>query len=269
MTSNDLAILTNNRQEVFQYAVIAGVQEVADQRGFSVTVAEIPQPLDDIARLPLKPQAFAGILAISNVLPAEMLETLSRTGMPLTLVSHCTGSSLPSITHDNQQGMALLMEHLVTVCERSKLAFICGDSKQNDGLQREAAFRQEAMRYALDIPESHFLPGDFEPNKAANSLKAFLATSPDIDGIVSADYLMGIAALEILSRTGHTVPADVAVVGFGDGPEADEAGLTTVAADVVELGRRAARQLIGQLGGLSIRGQTLLSTQLVRRQSTG
>jgi DNA-binding LacI/PurR family transcriptional regulator len=60
----------------------------------------------------------------------------------------------------------------------------------------------------------------------------------------------------------------VAVVGFGDGPEAAQAGLTTVAADITELGRRAARQLIGQIEGLRIRGLTLLSTELIEREST-
>jgi DNA-binding LacI/PurR family transcriptional regulator len=37
---------------------------------------------------------------------------------------------------------------------------------------------------------------------------------------------------------------------------------------VTELGRRAARQLIGQIEGLRIRGLTLLSTELIEREST-
>jgi len=58
------------------------------------------------------------------------------------------------------------------------------------------------------------------------------------------------------------------VVGFGDGAEAQAAGLTTVAADVIELGRRAARQIIGQLNGLKIAGQTIFSTQLIVRKTS-
>lgn len=74
--------------------------------------------------------------------------------------------------------------------------------------------------------------------------------------------------MPIIQAAGLRVPEDVAVVGFGDGPEAARAGLTTVAADVVELGRRGARQLIGQIEGLRIRGLTLLSTELVERATT-
>jgi DNA-binding LacI/PurR family transcriptional regulator len=64
------------------------------------------------------------------------------------------------------------------------------------------------------------------------------------------------------------VPEDVVVLGFGDGPEAEAAGVTTVAADVVELGRRGARQLVGQLEGMEVKGLTLLSMALVARAST-
>ena len=79
---------------------------------------------------------------------------------------------------------------------------------------------------------------------------------------------MAEAAMNVIKASGQRIPDDVAVVGFGDGPEAAQAGLTTVAADVTELGRRAARQLIGQIEGLRIRGLTLLSTELIERATT-
>jgi DNA-binding LacI/PurR family transcriptional regulator len=79
---------------------------------------------------------------------------------------------------------------------------------------------------------------------------------------------MALAAIDVLLASGLQVPEDVAVVGFGGGPEADAAGLTIVAADVVELGRRAARQLIGQVEGLRIRGYKLLSAELVERATS-
>jgi DNA-binding LacI/PurR family transcriptional regulator len=64
------------------------------------------------------------------------------------------------------------------------------------------------------------------------------------------------------------VPDEVQVAGFGDGVEAAEAGLTTVAADVVEQGRRGVRQLIGQMEGLRMRGVTVLNTSIVARATT-
>ena len=61
----------------------------------------------------------------------------------------------------------------------------------------------------------------------------------------------------------------MSVVGFGDAPEAETAGLTTVAADIVEQGRRAARQLISQQQGTRITGVTVLSVRLMIRETCG
>ncbi|HEX7021591.1 MAG TPA: substrate-binding domain-containing protein [Trueperaceae bacterium] len=269
-----LAVLTNDRHQVFQRAVIAGAQEVADARGCELAVLEVPQGPADLAEAGVTAGTYAGILVVATALPDALLHALADTGRPLTLVSHrLSDADIPSVMHDNPQGMKQLVRHLVEDCGRRNLLFIRGDARQTDAFEREAAFRHEAMRYGLYVGEERYLPGAFEAEHAARALEAFLeagrpADGATVDGIVSADYLMAIAAMEVLRATGQRVPQDVAVVGFGDGPEAAQAGLTTVAADVVELGRRAGRQLLGQLDGLRIRGQTRLSTTLIARDSS-
>jgi DNA-binding LacI/PurR family transcriptional regulator len=87
------------------------------------------------------------------------------------------------------------------------------------------------------------------------------------DGVVVSDYVMAIAAVKTLRAAGITVPGDVSVVGFGDAPEAEAAGLTTVAAAITELGACAARQLIAQINGLRISGMTTLSVRLAIRET--
>jgi DNA-binding LacI/PurR family transcriptional regulator len=178
------------------------------------------------------------------------------------------GLPVPAVAPNNTQGIAILVEHLVVHCGRRRLVFIQGDMDQNDGIQRASAFGQELMRYNLSIPPEFVLRGDFIPSVAAESLARLIERTTDFDGIVASDYLMALAAIEVLTGAGLRVPEDVAVVGFGSGPEADAAGLTNVAADVQELGRRAARQLIGQVEGLRIRGLTLLNAELVERSTS-
>ncbi len=124
------------------------------------------------------------------------------------------------------------------------------------------------MRYNLDVPPEFYLRGDFAPEIAAESMARFLDHDPDFDSVVAADYLMAQAAMAVIKASGRVIPDEIAVVGFGDGPEAAQAGITTVAADVTELGRRGARQLIGQIDGLRVRGVTMLSTELIERETT-
>ncbi|MFO7322552.1 MAG: LacI family DNA-binding transcriptional regulator [Chloroflexota bacterium] len=264
-----LAILTNDPGKVFQKNVIAGAQAEAERQGYRVQVAIAPQGVRDVAGLPLDVQRLAGLLVIANVVSDDVLLALEQTGLPMSLVSHSVpGSTIPAIISDNLAGMDQLMDHIIVDCGRQRLLFIQGHMGQNDGIARDRAFRHAMVRHNLAPEEAIFVPGEFDPEVAASRLAEVLQARPSFDAIVASDYLMAVAALETVRAAGYAVPEDVCIAGFGDGPEAAAAGVTTVAADVVDLGRRACRQLIGQLNGLAIRGVTILSTELIQRETT-
>jgi DNA-binding LacI/PurR family transcriptional regulator len=256
-------IITNDPNMIFQRNVIAGASAVARERDFEIEIFT-SSPTNTV----LKPN-LAGLLVIANVLPDGILRTLYEAHTPISLVSHTVPDlPIPSVLSNNRQGVEILMRHLVVECGRRAPLFICGNMQQNDGIQRRAAFEQETMRYNLNIPPEHYLDGNFEPEVAAHSVEVFLRTRGTFDSVVASDYLMAIAAMKVLQSRGYRVPDEICVMGFGDGIEAESEGLTTIAADIIELGRRGARQLIGQIEGLNIRGATLLSTELVVRRTT-
>lgn len=265
-----MSVVTSNAGAVFQSSVISGASEVAAAHDLQLQVI-------DLAAGTSEPQAVAAamqascVLVLANVLSDAALAELHAAGLPVTLVSHRSELDLPTVMHDNRQGLRQLMSFLIGECGRTQPLFIRGDQSQLDAREREQAFREELMRHSLSMPERHFILGSFVPHVATASLTEFLTSNSDFDSIVASDYLMALAALQVLRATGRKVPEDVAVVGFGDGPEAAASGLTTVAADVVELGRRGARQLVAQMPGgqpgVPLRGRTLLSTQLVKRSS--
>jgi LacI family transcriptional regulator, galactose operon repressor len=261
-------IFTNFPSAVFQRDVIAGAREIFDGSGYAVNVLAIPSAPAHLNDIAIDMKQLVGGLVITGVLSDAMLHELEAE-IPLSLVGHqIPGGRIPGVMTNNRQGIAMLMEHLVVTRGRKHPVFIQGDMAQNDGIQRHLAFQQEAMRYNLHVPAEFILRGDFSAEIAADSMQKFLTTGRDFDALVASDYLMAEAAMNVIEGSGRQIPEEVAVVGFGDGPEAAQAGLTTVAADVTELGRRAARQLIGQIEGLRIRGLTLLSTELIERATT-
>ncbi|MCC7449839.1 MAG: substrate-binding domain-containing protein [Anaerolineae bacterium] len=267
---NRLGVITNNQQEVFQRGVIAGIQQVASEHGYSVTIDSYAEDPAHPKPITLNPSDVDGVLAIANAAPDDLLRTLYRMGKPVSLVSHQSPDlPIPVVLSNNTQGIAELVRHLVTRCTRRDLVFIRGLMDQRDGRQREAAFQQELLRYNLRVPEHRFLRGDFSPAVAADSLRRLIAAGDRFDGIVVSDYVMAIAAVDVLRTAGINVPGDVSVVGFGDDTEAEMAGLTTVAANITELGGCAARQLISQIKGLRISGVTLINVRLIPRQTCG
>lgn len=262
----NLGVITNNQYSVFQRNVIAGAQQVAEAHGYTLVIDSYAEDEAHPRPITLDYRRMAGVLVIANAAPPDLLRAIYRAGIPLSLVSHADPDlPVPAVFADNAQGIGQLVRHLVEVCGRRELVFIRGLRGQRDSDEREAAFAREAMRYNLHVPPEHRLAGDFSAEIAAASLQRLIETGAYFDGVVASDYLMGIAAVETLRAAGRDVPGEVSVAGFGDGPEAEQARLTTVAADVVEQGRRAARQLINQIEGISIRGITLLSVRLVVR----
>jgi DNA-binding LacI/PurR family transcriptional regulator len=264
-----LGLFTNDASGVFQRSVITGAREVATRAGLRFEVTEVPTPPERASQVLESLGSLAGSLVIANVLGDAVLNEIARSGHPVTLVSHrANGLGVPSVMHDNRQGMRQLVEHLVEV-GRSRIVYVGGNRSQLDGRERERFFREELMRHSLHVPPERFLEGDFRPGVAAASMRAYLDATRDLDAIgfdavVAADYLMAIDVLAVLRAAGLRVPADVSVVAFGDGPEAAAAELTVVGADVVELGRRSARQLIAQVQGERFLGYTLIRTRLMQ-----
>jgi LacI family transcriptional regulator len=266
--TKQIGIITNNQTSVFQRDVIAGVEQALQQHDYTVLVDAIEEHSENGLITTLRISDMDGLLVIANALNDADLQTLYDTGKPITLVSHWVNQlPISAIVQNNIEGIKHLVDYLIEDCGRREIVFIMGDMNQHDGIERERIFQQSMMRHDLLVPPSHMLHGDFEAQIAAESLTDFIKQSPSFDAVVAADFLMGVAALNVLAEESIHVPDDVCVVGFGDGPEAEAAGLTTVGADIIEMGRRAARQLLVQMDGKRFSGVTWLNTELIERSS--
>jgi DNA-binding LacI/PurR family transcriptional regulator len=86
--------------------------------------------------------------------------------------------------------------------------------------------------------------------------------------ILACTDLLALGALDALAQRRLRAGVDVSVTGFDGIPEADAAGLTTVAQQAVEKGRIAGRLLLDPPADPAQR-QVLLPTELIVRTSTG
>jgi DNA-binding LacI/PurR family transcriptional regulator len=270
MSKRTIGIITNNQHSVFQRLNITGIREAASAQGYDVIVDSYAENSASVGQITLDPASVNGILVIANAAPTEYLKMVYQMGVPVSLISHYEPElPVPVVLSNNSQGMAELVRHIVTRCGRRNLVFVRGIAEQIDAMQREQAFRNELMRYDLDIPEHYFLRGEFVPQTAVASMRALMRHLDPFDAVIATDYLMAMAIVDMLRAEGIRVPEDVCAAGFGDDVEAEKAGLTTVGVDIRQLARHAFNQLISQIEGLRIRGVTRLSVELVIRETCG
>ena len=99
-----------------------------------------------------------------------------------------------------------------------------------------------------------------------------LALAPHINGIFAVNDTTAITVMQILQKNGYKIPEEIAVVGFGDGPNADIAypSLTTVEQKGFEIGREACRLLLYRLANEDKRdfSTTVLTPELKVRDSS-
>jgi LacI family transcriptional regulator len=264
-----IGVITNSETGVFQSLVIRGVRWVAEPAAYEVRVDALQTATNTYRPVSLDLEQVDGILAIANAAPPEFLQRAYELGKPVSLVSHhLPDVPIPEVVFNNAQGIQALLAHLVKDCGRQQIVFIRGVQGQYDAQLREQTFRRELMRYNLHMPDTHYLAGDFEADIAAESIRNFVKSGMAFDAVLASDYVMAAAVITELRALGIAVPQQVAVVGFGDAPEAKAAGVTTVSANVEALGECGARQLIHQIDGLKIRGVTMLSVDLLIRESS-
>ena len=265
-----ITVITKDADGIFQSVVIDGLQSIATQQDFQIRVITTGGVNTASDQINIACEQTAGIVVIANAVSDDFLQQMVQKAMPITLVSHRHPElPIPAVMSDDAQGIKAVMRHLVIRCERRSPVFIRGIPEQLDSMRREKAFRRELLRHNIPVENSAIISGEFSAEIAATAIQQLLGNGFVFDCLIAADYVMGIAAIKTLHRAGIRVPADVSVVGYGDDHQAESAGLTTVSANIRELGQRAARQIISQINGLQISGTTTISVELIIRDSCG
>ncbi|WP_084106592.1 LacI family DNA-binding transcriptional regulator [Demequina sp. NBRC 110056] len=175
-----------------------------------------------------------------------------------------------SFTPDNVVGGRIVTQHLLD-CGRTRIAHISGDPSYAAATDRVEG-SQAALADAGLAPLGAPLFGAWSEQWGRDAAAQVFARHPDVDGIVCGSDQIARGVLETARDLGRSVPEDVAVVGYDDWqvlstnsrPE-----LTSVDANLQELGRTAARAIFAAIDGdPAPAGVERLPVKLVIRGST-
>jgi LacI family transcriptional regulator len=200
-----------------------------------------------------------------------LVADLAARGVPLVGVDvRCKVGRTAFVGSDHADGVRLALAHLYALGHR-RIAHVAGAANTVAGGDRITAFRREAGRLGLVLPDDYVREADFSSASGYRETCALLALPEPPTALVAASDLMALAALQAIRDVGLQPANDVAIVGFDDLEAAALAHppLTTIRQDRQELGTVAAERAIELIEDPDVSPPpTVLPVELVVRASS-
>ena len=225
------------------------------------SAASVQAPLLDA--LPAR-RGIEGLIVMGVPLGSAAMRASREAALPLVLIdvrrARPVGGDAPVVLVDDEEGGRLAGEHLV---ERghSRVIYL-GEPQLSEDYISAGMLRMKGLSEHVAITRVTCAL-DTDPTPA---LRAALS-GPDAPTAVVANHdEFASRAWRGLAARGLTVPHDVAILGFDDGPLADGLGLTTIRQPFEESGRVALDLLLAMTAGVSgpVRRVDLIPSLVIR-----
>jgi DNA-binding LacI/PurR family transcriptional regulator len=214
----------------------------------------------------------AALIVIAPELDDRALRALAeRAGVPLVAVDLGSDNTVYDVVRSaGDVGIELVVQHLVALGHR-KLAYLDAPAMPPAAGRLEGYLR--AVGEAGCEPDVISVAGrDYTEEAGAQAARELLARPVMPTAVMACNDQVAVGALQVLSRAGLAVPADVSLTGFDDSRFAglSSVDLTTARQDPRELGQAAVEAAIRRINKPAERPALhVIQPTLVVRGSTG
>jgi DNA-binding LacI/PurR family transcriptional regulator len=258
--------------------IMAGIGDVARERDYGILIqASRPaQDPDHLVTPLLQSRVDGAFLLLSGeraAREAHIQRAAEITDQFLVFDEPINDPKIMSVRAADREGGRELASHLIGR-GHERIAFVGAAVPWAVVEQRFAGFKDAIRASGLTLdPELVKMEAGWEPNSAVPIAEALLRLPDRPTAIMCSTDLLAIATIHAARRLGFEVPREIAVSGFDDFPFAHFASpaLTTVRIPAYDMGREAARMLIGHLeatdGAPDVAEQIEFPIELVIRES--
>ena len=274
--TNTIGVIIPEVVHHFFSSVIGGIEDVAYDRGYNVMVCQSNESYDRevINAQALLSNRVDGILVsiAKTTLNFDHFRSFQDQDVPMVFFDRiCPEVITDRVIFNDEAGAFLAIEHLIKVgCK--KIAHFSAPQNLLIGQGRFAGYQRALRQNNIPFDPNLVLPCDTRED-GLEKTSGFLINNPDVDGIFAVNDSTAIAVMQVIQKMGKRVPNDIAVIGFGDGPNALIAypPLTTIEQKGYEMGKEAITLLLNKIENeTSIDSfQTkVLTPTLIAREST-
>ncbi|MGO1315539.1 MAG: LacI family DNA-binding transcriptional regulator [Cellulomonadaceae bacterium] len=275
--SDTWAAIVPDVQNPFFTAVVAAVEEIASESGYSVVLCNTDERIDQERRYIQTAigHRMSGVVIAAASARFSDLTPLEDAGIPIVLVDraavHTTGDS---VLVDNTRAGELAADHLLDLGHR-RFACIAGPADVSTAQDRLTGFRRALAARGVAAADVQVRRGDLRLEGGLSSMRALLEEGPAPDAVFTTNGLSTAGAYRAIQAHGSRMPQDVALVGVDDEfwTRMVTPAISVVRQPVTEIGRTAAQLLAARTSSEeSVRTRpaqdVVLEPELLPRAST-
>jgi DNA-binding LacI/PurR family transcriptional regulator len=248
-----IGVVIPDIERPFFATAVSGIQDVATAAGYRVMICQSKESYEaEVSNVQALIANRVDGLLICHSRETENFDHVkepARRGIPVVHFDRvCNEVNSAKVILDDRQGAFAITEHLIEQgCRR--IAILAGPPSLLISRQRQAGYLGALRKHGLPTTEELCTHINFRTDSAVAALDAWLALPEPPDAIFAINYTNAFDLLLALRQRGVRVPADMAIVGFGDEFLATliEPGLTTVDLHPFRIGQQAARLFLEQM----------------------
>jgi len=250
-TSELIALLIPDIENPFFTALARGVEDRAQQAGFSVVLCNTDDdPAKETHYLDIvNSEDMAGVILAPAARDGDIAHAVDR-GRPVVAVDRHTGFDIDAVMVDNRAAGAAAANALIDAGYR-RVACIAGPAALAGTEERRIGWQQALASRGIEGDLGALVRhGNFRIDGGRAAMLDLLRSSEPPDAVVTTNNLMAVGALQVLIEEGLAPPAvGVAVVGELTASTFPRGSVVEVRLPARHLGVTAASMLLERISG--------------------
>jgi DNA-binding LacI/PurR family transcriptional regulator len=271
-----LGIVLPRLDNSFMADVVSGVQESCGPRTYRTIIVNsvYQRDVEDGQVQNLLEHLVDGIICLPRAPfppPGESwLQRVREERVPCVIVdADAVEVGFDSVVSADRKGAEEAVDHLIRLGHR-RIAHLCGYTHARSVQERLAGYREALARRGIAFDPVLVAGDTWDRSEMAVTAVELLSRAPAPTALFASNDVLASIAMKAARQHGMQVPADLAVVGFGDLDVADWIGLTSVCQSPREMGRLAAERLFSRMTEPELEPRLIVQpTRLVVRDTCG
>jgi LacI family transcriptional regulator len=213
-----------------------------------------------------------GLIISSAGNTGDYFRSMEKPGVPMVFLNRCPDFLISDVIMTNNiKGAYSATEHLIRH-GYEKIAIITGPTSISTGKDRLIGYKRALEDYSIAESDELVKEGSFSIESGYEKMKELMEQDDKPDAVFISNNSMTFGAYKYLKESGHTVPDQVAVIGYDDFDWAEivEPPITTVRQPAYDLGVHAAKLILARIIKKQVKREMMyMDPTLIIRRSCG